>query len=1508
MLAGILGYDRYGNTYVKNCYSMVNITSKITSGNAYIGGNIGYSESSVANMTENLSIGNLYVAGNGVRNVNRIFGGNSNTTGYKNYAYKDQLINGEISNNQLGATKLLSYAEMFQMNTYTNLLGFENKYAYKIKQADGTDLDLLQNEYLPQLNDTNGNVLENQKLTPIDNELKLDSISSSPSSDKTRVTVTMKFENKNNLNLTRVKIENNDMEVLQDTWQTYKDSNGLTVVTFVATPNRAYDSYKIESIFYERNGQEIEKEIITKIKVELFKGISNAKEWNDFFSGDGRNYEGQNVKITGDIDFSTVSSIEKNVVIGKLEADSVKTISNVNLSNLSSNNGFIKEIKTSLKNIYFENCSIQGKANYIGIISILRGAANNIGFNNIIIDSTGNYIGIISRNIAGSFNNITLSNIKCKGNSYTGALCGQTTSLGNSSNIEGIYINVTSTGNYAGGIFGYADGTITNLSAYQYSKNGKQAIDTETSWLVKGNSFVGGAIGQYGGRNNKVTTLKTTNSIINGNSYVSANIGYGAGDGKDLTSENNVIIGTGNYIGGNVGFQGWTYTNLISKNNTITGIHYVGGNSGGQGWSTIRTATSENNKIKGKNYVGGCVGYGESYYSYIITARSKGANQEITGESYVGGVVGRTAGRTKDAKAEDCVITGTGNYVGGVIGSAEYTNTSISSTNSEYYTVSGANAKNVTVTGNMNYVGGITGWQAGTLYGAVLENSTVTCKGSNVGGLVGFYTGYNGTSAGSISSSNFFLWHSYCANSDIKGSRNVGGIAGNFVYGNIQYCYVANTSVVAENNGAGGLVGYFNNSKLSNIQYKATIKYNFIANTLENKIITGNNSVGGLVGIAAKKLKFDEDIDTYNNIECNLIVADIQSSQNYVDMGIGSVSENEIGTEQGKYMNNIYIYDCSYLNGVQVGGIKDEKELYTMVSSGELKTNIYTKNEKILDEEGKVIGNKGLNFGTARYYYNNGYFPILKNSYSANLFWGSSDLNIVQEKIPIPTRVVEFSSDDMSIDEIVTMASEISLLNAEELPDVSVYTSDVDKINIEFESGNFTNAKFKITTDTNIIKEAGNIEKQVYTIEYDFKTPIEITVFNLDYTYTKEIKPEDVQSLLSIVDDEYLYLTENKVYSNKRTIDGTYCNLYKNKVMDIDGNIFEIPSMKKISQNENKISLLQTETAISEFENNGTTIQNYAHSSKLIESNENITYKKQRIFMKNGYMYVIDGKMNNKNGNVIIDSYNKNQYETILGEDGTMYDLLTKIKYPDNFKNENIIDMTSNSLENGNIVLVYYANGKVLGFNYTTGEEVYNNNVKDETTSLAKYIVDSFSTANISYNINKADYIASQELLNKLEKVSVDEATEKLADKNIDITIDENNISQNNKDDLNTLQQDGNNDNLSNNNSLNNDIYNQGSETDSTNNSNGSYNKYVNVYDAETQSYVVYSTDELLKSNAPKSENEKINQNGDLISYYANLSNGFFRVKDFGVAAILVIVCSVCVILVVLYKKQVVDR
>ena len=477
---GILGYGHYGNTYIQKCYSLVNINSKITSGNVYIGGIVGASGTNVSCISNNFYLGNIYVAGNNVGYLNRIFGGNSGTASYKNYAYKDQLISGEVLTSPMGATKLLSYDEAFQMNTYSNLLGFDNNYAYSVTMENGETLNLLESEYLPALNDTEGNLLMYQKYNALDNDLKLDSIKSTPSADKTEVTVVMKFENPNNLNLVNAKIENNDMLIKEGSWQTSKEeSTGLTVVTFVATPNRAYDSYKIESVFYEKNGQTTEKEISTKIKVELYKGISNAKEWNDFFAVDGRTYEGQNVKITGEIDFSTVDKIESNVVIGRLEADSTKTFSNINLSSLGSNSGFIKEIKTSFKNLNFQNCTITGRGSYIGLVSIIRCPMNNCNFSNIQINCTGNYdyIGIISRCIAGSFNNITLNNVVCKGRSNVGGLCGQATSLGNSSNIQGTYICVTASGDNVGGILGYSVGNINNISAYQYSTTGRQNGD-----------------------------------------------------------------------------------------------------------------------------------------------------------------------------------------------------------------------------------------------------------------------------------------------------------------------------------------------------------------------------------------------------------------------------------------------------------------------------------------------------------------------------------------------------------------------------------------------------------------------------------------------------------------------------------------------------------------------------------------------------------------------------------------------------------------------------------------------------------------------------------------------------------------------------------------------------------------------------------------------------------------------------------------------------------------------
>ena len=148
--------------------------------------------------------------------------------------------------------------------------------------------------------------------------------------------------------------------------------------------------------------------------------------------------------------------------------------------------------------------------------------------------------------------------------------------------------------------------------------------------------------------------------------------------------------------------------------------------------------------------------------------------------------------------------------------------------------------------------------------------------------------------------------------------------------------------------------------------------------------------------------------------------------------------------------------------------------------------------------------------------------------------------------------------------------------------------------------------------------------------------------------------------------------------------------------------------------------------------------------------------------------------------------------------------------------------------------------------------------------------------------------------------MSIDEATEKINkenNQNIEVDI---NISGEN--DVNSESDNANKDNnvISTKNQTTENILN--TTQNSTNNLD---NKYVTTYDPGTQSYVVYSTAELIKSDAPKTqtENEKINGNKDLISYYTNLSTSKEKLKDTGIILIAGIIASICVILIILYRK-----
>ncbi len=116
----------------------------------------------------------------------------------------------------------------------------------------------------------------------------------------------------------------------------------------------------------------------------------------------------------------------------------------------------------------------------------------------------------------------------------------------------------------------------------------------------------------------------------------------------------------------------------------------------------------------------------------------------------------------------------------------------------------------------------------------------------------------------------------------------------------------------------------------------------------------------------------------------------------------------------------------------------------------------------------------------------------------------SNELNINQKLVSIPTRNQEFTSTQAltSYSEQMDVAAFSVFNEAEELPEMYVYATGVDKLNIEFSNIN-SSAKFKLKTSDSVIGEPVSITKKAYTIKYDYKTPITITLYNTSYSSKK---------------------------------------------------------------------------------------------------------------------------------------------------------------------------------------------------------------------------------------------------------------------------------------------------------------------------------------------------------------------------------------------------------------------
>ena len=329
---------------------------------------------------------------------------------------------------------------------------------------------------------------------------------------------------------------------------------------------------------------------------------------------------------------------------------------------------------------------------------------------------------------------------------------------------------------------------------------------------------------------------------------------------REVDAKNLNIVGSGNYVGGVLSNPtkriGYNIKNVTVSNSHIQGVDYVGGvlshlNGGG------------NNGRQGENL--------------------KSIKNEVIGRSYVGGV----AGQFYDANSftsENVTVRGSGSNIGGVCGNGGLN-----------YAV----CKNSTIEGttsNSNNIGGVMGqctWDNGYDYGI---NNIVISKGSSVGGLYGYY---NVAGTGGAMST-------YVKGGRVEGYSKVGGVIGYNYKGYIAKTYTdTNVTGISE---VGGIVGYVLNQSIE--ASSMGIKNCYVANST----IKAQNNVGGLVGSFSNSV--GEGIQYFYN---NYVHADIISdNKETASLGFGKQKNEIVGAK------NIYVYKYSTVNGERVSTENDK--------------------------------------------------------------------------------------------------------------------------------------------------------------------------------------------------------------------------------------------------------------------------------------------------------------------------------------------------------------------------------------------------------------------------------------------------------------------------------------------------------------------------------------------------------------------------------------------------------
>ena len=515
-------------------------------------------------------------------------------------------------------------------------------------------------------------------------------------------------------------------------------------------------------------------------------------------------------------------------------------------------------------------------------------------------------------------------------------------------------------------------------------------------------------------------------------------------------------------------------------------------------------------------------------------------------------------------------------------------------------------------------------------------------------------------------------------------------------------------------------------------------------------------------------------------------------------------------------------------------------------------------------------------------------YPKIKDNY---LYYPELQTGVDLPTDPDITIINSLSAGDENDNDNFKNEDSISTQSLEALPSVTAYPVSAGEMNIDFssvpEGVNFT---YYVNGDE---KETNELTKRTYTFKYNYVDVLEIKMTNGTDEEIITINPDDIRSGTSLAGSNNAYLLGTNLYINGELQQGEYVNIYGGYALNSSGQVLDIATKQTTSENT-------CEAVITELEQTAKPLHTYNYKENNIEvygtySTVNDNVKLQIYNVRNGELSAISSNLDMKIGNYIIDNYNDKEYQTILTSNGELIDLKERLQYPENFLSSNIKQIVQNTDAEKTEMMVLYNTGKVIVFNYVTGNVVYENDEKADE-GLVNYLARSFSNIWSNYEDKQQEYAKSKELEAKLAKLPVEEAI-KEATNNETVNGESNGIASGANSSIESISNSTNNTNNSRGNSISENV------SSNTNTSTTTGNNYITVYNADTGEYEVYSEDEILngEDENPVSETEKIKQNG-LEGVYGYDAKEETKPQANGAIIVIVIIVVAIIALVVLRK------